>query len=421
MDPGSRAQVDAALPDDFKGKVFMTDDGGAGFALSDDGYLSHLYKDPNAPFRGTMGAALTKARAAGGKNLEAFDTHLVRGYLSRGAVETNRFPFDPNEATPEIIQGLGDRRPDFVQMDIGGQVPTRKYPESIPPRAQAELERFHAARGEPTTVAEAFRGGKVQRLNRLVDKGIEQGGDKWYWMGGLLDQFVAQYGPDIGKQRFDRFMDLNAAVSPRSTVMKEIERASILYQREIKGLSIDDMLQPKGTKGNPKGRDPAFPQGTGHLAHNIHMQNVDRLLRQGGFSSVDQPKIASYAENLKGNYRPVTVDTHNAFVLTGRRGPPTKKSPLGDPKGPSKAQFPFMESRQQVLAERRGLDPAEWQSALWVGAGDITGVADVRNFPDAMNVRIAKTAEVLDITEQEALVRFMSGAATRASTRLWPL
>ena len=56
-----------------------------------------------------------------------------------------------------------------------------------------------------------------------------------------------------------------------------------------------------------------------------------------------------------------------------------------------------------------GLDPAEWQSALWVGAGDITGVDDVRNFPDAMNVRIAKTAEVLDIPEAEAFVRFMTG------------
>jgi hypothetical protein len=77
--------------------------------------------------------------------------------------------------------------------------------------------------------------------------------------------------------------------------------------------------------------------------------------------------------------------------------------------GPTEAQYPYFESRQQELAARRGLDPAEWQSALWVGAGDITGVVDVRNFPDAMNVRIAQTAEILDIPEQEALVRFMNG------------
>jgi len=61
------------------------------------------------------------------------------------------------------------------------------------------------------------------------------------------------------------------------------------------------------------------------------------------------------------------------------------------------------------LAERKDLQKAEWQSALWVGGGDITGVRDVRNMTPQMNRRIAATAEVLGIPEQEALIRFMHG------------
>jgi hypothetical protein len=410
MSKKDRAQVDPFLPDDFKGKVYMTADGEAGFALSDEGYVSHVFKNPEAPFRGTLGAALTKARAAGAKDFHAFDAGLVEGYLATGAREIERGPFDPSQATQEVIEGLGARAPEYVHLNVGGQVPTQKHSLILGPRVQQELKRFHAARGEPQTVTDAFKGGRVARLNRLVDKGIEQGGDKWYWLGGLLDQFIAQFGKDIGPKRFERFMELNAGLSPRSTVSKEIQRASILYQREVNGLPIEKMFQPPGTEKNPRGLlHPHWPEGYGHLANDIHMGNVVRLLEQGGFDPIDQAKIASYLENLKGNYRPVTVDTHNAYVLTGKRSKPTKKSPLGDPMGPTEAQYPYFESRQQELAARRGLDPAEWQSALWVGAGDITGVVDVRNFPDAMNVRIAQTAEILDIPEQEALVRFMNG------------
>lgn len=403
MDPQNRGQVDPFLDDNFDGRTYMNEDGTAGFAMSKDGLITHLFKHPDANFVGTIGAATTKARAAGAKNLEAFDTFLVDEYIKTGAVETGRFPFDPSQASDDVIAGLGGQRPDFVQMNIGGQVPTQKHSLILGPRVQQELQRFHAARGEPAAVTEAFKGGRVNRLNRLVDEGLIQGGDKWYWLGGMLDKFLLEFGPKEGLKRFDTFMAFNAATSPRSTVAKNIQRASYLYQRWVNGKSVDNLLQPAGTKANPKGKGPAFPSGLGHLANNIHMENLEKLVRAGGWDPVEQAKIASYLENLKGNFRPVTVDTHNAFVTMGRVN---KK---GEALGPTDAQFPFLEQRQFVLAERKGLDPAEWQSALWVGAGDITGVDDVRNFPDAMNVRIAKTAEVLGIPEQEAFVRFMNG------------
>jgi len=80
-----------------------------------------------------------------------------------------------------------------------------------------------------------------------------------------------------------------------------------------------------------------------------------------------------------------------------------------DAYSPTTVQYPFLESRQQKLAADIGLDPAEWQSALWVGGGDITGVRDTRNLPAAFNKAIARTAVDLDLPEQEVLIKFMQG------------
>ncbi len=386
MSDQDRLQVDAALPENFQGKTYITEDGAAGFAMSEDGYISNLFRHPDAEFSGTMGAALTKARAEGAKNLDAFDTYLARNYIARGATETGRMPFNPEYAPPGWDAArMG--RPDYVEMDIGGVIPTQKHSEIIGPREQVGLLRQPTPRGEPPVVAESFRGGRVGRLNRIVDEGVEAGGDKWYYMAGMLDQFINELGPDQGVKRFDEFMDLNAAVSPRSTVAQQIKRASVLYQMQRRGESLKDVPAS------------AFPPGYGHLAHTTaHVPGLNRFAQTGAIgSSVGQPKVVSYAENLKGNYQPVTVDTHNNLIITGRNA------------SPGGAQYPWLESRQVDLGARRDMSPAEWQAALWVGGGDITGVRDVRNFPDAMNQRIAKTAEVLDIPEQEALVRFMHG------------
>ncbi len=398
MDPRDAAQVDP-LPADFKGKLYQTDDGMAGFAITEDGTLTNLYRDPNAPFSGVMGAALTKARAEGAKNLEAFDTYLARGYMNRGAFETGRFPWDDEAAGPEIAAALGDRQPDFVQMGIGGVVPERRFSEALGDRGQAQPERFDPPRGVPDRVKDYFRGGRVSRLKRMAELGRQEGGDRWYWLGGLLDKFIDELGPELGTERFDLFMDLNAATSPRSPVAQQIKRASILYQRKVQGKDITNMQNaPSSQVGPTVAAENQFPSGTGALSNPIQMGIVKRLEETGRVgSTVDQPKIASFAENLKGNERPVTIDAHNLNIITGRDGSPNAN------------EYAAMEAYQQNIAEQMGMEPSEFQAALWVGAKDITGVVDSTNMTPMINQRIAKTAEVLNIPEEEALVRFING------------
>lgn len=421
MTEADAAQV-SPMPAGYKGRVFMTEDGMAGFAINaETGTLEHLFRHPDAKASGVMGAALTKARAAGAKNLEAFDTYLVDGYIGRGAVETNRFTWSDEETGPQLAAAL-PQKPDYVQMDIGGVIPEREFSEALGDRGQSQPGRYDPARGVPDEVKDYFKGGRVARLKRLAEQGKKEGGDRWYWLGGLLDKFIEELGPELGAERFDLFMDLNAAMSPRSPVAQQIKRASVLYQRAVQGKDIKNMRNAPSDKWRYKDENgktqivdlgpyvaakDQFPAGSGTMAHNIQMQQVRRLVDKGQVgSTVDQPKIATFAQNLKGNYAGVTIDAHNNKIITGRSDSPNAN------------EYAAMEAYQQRIAQQMGITPAAFQAALWVGAKNITGVVDSTNMTAMMNQRIAKTADALDISEEEALVRFIRGDTALYSVML---
>lgn len=269
--------------------------------------------------------------------------------------------------------------------------PERKYSETLGPGPQTDLARkTHTPTGrpiaQPESLNEMFSDENIERIKGLVQKGMEKGGHKWYWTGGILDAFVEHLGPEEGLRRFNRFMELGAAVSPRSNVATELKRASVLMNRELEGLPIAPLTPDM------------FPEGYGHMAtRTAHSPAIERLVETGSVGDpAVQPKIPSYAENKKGNYLPVTADTHNYQIWSGQK------------KSPSVNEYPFLEAKQKELAAEMGLDPAEFQSALWVGAGDITGVEDTRNLTAALNQRIAKSAEEYGISEAEATKRFVT-------------
>lgn len=386
------AQVDAFDPETFQGKVYLADDGMSGFTMTDEGYVGHLFNHPDATRRGAAGAALTKARADGAKNLEAFDTYLVDTYKKQGAVETARHGYDPEYATEEIIEALGEEAPDFVEMDIGGVFPERKHSSLVGPAPQASFLRKRQTPGGkpinmPKSLETVFTEENKKRIKGLVERGIERGGDKWYHTGGIKDAFVKQLGPEEGSRRFDLFMDYGAALSPRSKVESQLKRASVLMKKHLEGDEVSTISHED------------FPEGYGHMATNTAQRPaIERLFETGAVGDpIDQPKISAYAANQKGNYAPLTADTHNFEILSGMK------------RSPSANEYAFVEDWQREIADEMGLDPAEFQAALWVGADEITGVADSRNLTAAMNQRIAATAEKHGISEEEALEKFIEG------------
>jgi hypothetical protein len=91
---------------------------------------------------------------------------------------------------------------------------------------------------------------------------------------------------------------------------------------------------------------------------------VQNILDQGGWNVLQNPKPASFAQNLTGNQLPVTVDSHNLRLwgLTDTQGRPVDTPGRG---------YGFLEQLQQDEAAKMGLSPAQYQASAWLGGGKV--------------------------------------------------
>lgn len=295
--------------------------------------------------------------------------------------------FNPDEFRPINYRGV------FEERKASELAPTEQAALERRTPAQIAAEEKAIAAGKeprqaktPPIMSEIDTPENRARIMGLVEQGRAKGADAWYHSGGIKDKFIEVLGPEQGPAAFDEFMALKAATSPRSTVDQNLRRASVPYQSSRQGGRLDLSADE-------------FPEGTGHMAHTTaHLPALRRLQETGRLGDPwQQQKITSYFENLRGNYTPVTSDTHNFQIWTGHNRSPTQ------------AQYKAIERMQQEMAAELGMDPAEFQSALWAGAGDITGVANVQNITPAMNERVANTARNLGVSEDEAARRFIRG------------
>jgi hypothetical protein len=259
---------------------------------------------------------------------------------------------------------------------------------AVPDVPQQAMERYVPPRGMPPNLQGLLTPETASRLSDYAKAGEQVGGREWYNTEPLRYAFQDILGPEAGASQYGRFFDIVAATSPRSRVDSNIRRASYLYNRDAQGLPIAGLTNPD------------LPPGYGHLAHNTQDQLLADLQRSGQFSSMNRPKTSSFAENLKGNQSPMTIDTHNFSAVVG--DPSFKKSP-------SKTQYKYLEDFQSEIADKLNMTPAQYQASVWMGAG--TGVADARPFMQVFDDVLTRTAERDKKTKGQVLKDFIEGKA----------
>jgi GNAT superfamily N-acetyltransferase len=258
--------------------------------------------------------------------------------------------------------------------------------EAVPDVPQFALERYDPPRGRPSNLDAILTPETARRMMGYAQQGEGVGGRAWYNAQPLRNEFVTELGPSEGPAGFNRFIDLVAATSPRSKVDGNIRRASLLYGMDRAGQPI---------AGLP---NSVLPAGYGHLAHETHNKLLADLEGGGNFQALNRPKTSSFAENLKGNQGPMTIDTHNMSAVTGDFK--TKKSPSG-------TQYRYIEDFEAELADKLNMTPAQFQASVWMGGG--TGVADIRPFMEVFDDVLARTAERDSVSKREALTSFIRG------------
>jgi len=297
----------------------------------------------------------------------------------------------------------------------------------IPDVPQFDLPRNVPARGVPQRVTDLTSDPNVrEKMLEVITKGKDMGGANWYNAEPLRLEFVKALGDDQGNKQFRQYMDFVAATSPRSDVGTNVRNASYYYQRAVNG------------EGMPAVGDKN-PQPYGHMAQRLHQMNAERVAG-AGWDPLNNPKPASFVENLVGNQQPATIDTH-AFrlpaILAGDQRfletafQVNKDAPkeniqalvksgqmaMGDVRPahwqsmPKANEYGAMEKYYQSLGQELGLTPAQTQASAWVGGGKLTGLASdeskpfLQFFEDRLNI----TAQKAGMDPKDVLVAFIKG------------
>ena len=308
--------------------------------------------------------------------------------------------------------------------------------QEIPNVPQINLERYVPARGVPARVQDVMANKDVRdKMLQTIYEGQQKGGANWYNADPLRDKFVETLGVDAGNRAFRKYMDMVAATSPRSDVGTNARNASFYYQKAMMG-------EPMPEVGTPN------PQPYGHMAQRLHQLNAQRVSGEG-WDALNNPKPASFVENLVGNQDPVTVDTH-AFRLPAihaadprfletafqvNKDAPKQdiqklvmsgEMPIGEAlkraaywqTQPKANEYGAMEQYYKSLGREFGLSPAQTQASAWVGGGKLTGLAsdESKPFLRFFQDRVYKTANELKMDPQDVMTRFIKGEMTlRAS------
>ena len=317
------------------------------------------------------------------------------------------------------------------------------------PSRKVEIPRYEPPRGAPGYMQRLAKNQKAyDQILNWARRGMTEEGLGWYNTDALRDEFVKEFGEDVGQKNYEKYIDLVAATSAGAKTPANAKIASYYYQQAVRG---EPAVKP------PKG------SGYGHKAQNLHFKNAAEILAGGQLDPIKNPKRFTFGENLKGNWDYATVDKHNvrAFAIASK-DPEFINSRLADPKGtpkpswwnekkhgawdaqsfnprefvqtnkvkwetipptwfkeaPSKTDYKAFEELNKRLAKDLGVSPAAAQAALWLGAGEVTGLGSPPiAFMKVLEERLAATAKKRGITREKALKDFIQGKAPLAKNK----
>jgi hypothetical protein len=247
-----------------------------------------------------------------------------------------------------------------------------------------------------------------------------KGTGSWYDTRATQSQAIDALGDKLGPDAFNDLIDHMAASTAMSRPENNLRRAS--WWRALK---LNQLLDPAELRKSTL----AAPEGFGHIAQRAHHFATADLVESGQVNPLVNPKPASFAENLKMNWRPYTNDTRMA-TATLQAQPKLSLGLAGKPGDatPRKwAYAPMERAAQRAAAELHGrglidsppdgVDPtAAWQAQVWGGIGKegnrgmgLKPSQFAGNFHDIVDAMIARSAKMWGVSPAKANELFWKG------------
>jgi len=335
---------------------------------------------------------------------------------------------------PEVLKET------YIDADIGDVLP-EPGPRTRPQRA---LERKRTDVNSPR-IQDLINNPNVRaRIMEAARAG--EGVSQWYDTTPLEQMFHKEFGPEEGANRFKDFIGFVAGTSTGNKIGPNIRTASNYYNQKYGG-GRDIAEQPflrKGMSDSPAEYYEVPPEGYGSDKQQTHMYNVNKFATEGELSSMDNPKIAAFYENLLGNWQPTTIDKHAMRLGAMASGDSRFLTPQGqasmeemqraglqpeaimrslgekptnwtDIPDTAKGEYDALEQYWNSIAQEMGISPAQLQAQAWVGGGQQTvlGSAGI-TLMDAFKDRVRRTAIKNNIPPEQVIKLMMHGKMTLA-------
>ena len=271
--------------------------------------------------------------------------------------------------------------------------PFPDYPQFAIPHVLLKTEKARKAAEKKWEFVS--RPANIKRLIKYFDKGAKEGGLSWYNVEPLRLEFIDEFGSAMGNNLFAKMMGIVAGSSPRTAVSENIKIAMTVYGRMMRAAKTGQSVNLSGI--------PMLMERTHGPAIKDVLAATDVSPGKGLTETTKygaRPKVVRFGENLRGNLEPIAVDTHNLKILTGESGIPTRFDP---------EFYQYAEVPQQKIAQQIDVPPAQFQSSVWTGASDVTGVRDPRPFIQIFEERVIMNARHSGMRPKEWLRKWMRG------------
>ena len=307
---------------------------------------------------------------------------------------------------------------DLANAKQAGVFPPGELPRT--PVGKANIDRTVAAFRKPRV---------IQQLQEWVNAGMGKMPDSWYRTGPLYDEYVKEWGEALAPEKMRQQLEYIAATSTSAKVPDNLKIGSLYNYLEEQGLPIPESGPPKG------------------YGHKFWMSHRDaaRGFREETFNPLDNPKRASYVQNLGGNENVLTADRHFWRAVGIASGDPrflktrleeelpngtkvirnlqkefkdgkitlrqAKKEPQWWSDAPTGYEYGYAEDAfKRKVADPMGLTVGQGQEKQWVGAGEVTGLGSPGEpILQTLARRIAYTAYQMGVSPEEVLSAYVRG------------
>ena len=312
---------------------------------------------------------------------------------------------------PAAMIGKGTAAPlfDLSRLPERPDVPQGPI-ERLPPPAKGVPDWVKAQLTDP-----AMR----DQYKQVLQLGREIGGDQnslgWWNTFPLRERYVGELGEEAGDRAWRSDMTMLSATSPRHDFPANIRQASYFGNRLAEGRGLPELVRkPQERNPNAYNLVPTESAPKGYANFPLHIQNIGNLLDAEGRVKptyslennypLDNPKPASMAQNLVGNWYVPTIDVRDlrAMGMKYKSGKPMEAVDPASIYGHVESTF------HRPLAEELGLDPAQMQSSTWIGVPSYFGRFDKSGTGSALSTledRIRQTAAARGMTPEQVFQR----------------